>query len=204
MAAGTFIKDNLALVAGVAVPVVLVVGFLLAGILGKMLTPPPAYTAYFVVQNYDYTNTRKASTDIKVDDDGKIIVTVTPVKKDENDYRPNASRDILVSYDPIAGTLDEQRIVTPRNMTKGSFTPDTLKDLRLSPKAQAADGYNITYGRRGDYSLVADIFIARRADSYRISKNSAVYRLPDRAVGANVNSRYDSLRFLGWSTEKTR
>lgn len=204
MAAGNFIKDNLALVAGIAVPVVLVVGFLLTSSLGKMLTPAPAYTAYFVLQNND-GGKQDSSIDVKVGSDGKIIATVTPVKEEKNGYRPNAQRDTIVTYNAATDTLTEYQITPPADMTTGDFTPEAFKDAHLSTQAQAQDGYIVGYGRRGNYNLAADIFMARGAEGYRISKNSAVYRLPDRGINGYSSPYYYgyyNLRFLGWGTEK--
>lgn len=207
MAAGHFIKNNLALIAGIAVPILLVVGFLLTSTMGKMITPAPQHTAYFVLQDHENNDKARQSIDIKVTDDGKIIVTATPVKLDSNGYPSNVNTDILVSYDAATNTLREHRFSPPTNLKKGSFTPDAIKDVRLSIEAQAADGYSVIYGNRGSHSIASDIFISRGAEGYRIRKNGAVYRLPDRSVNGHSNPYYNSyynMRFLGWDTEKTK
>lgn len=207
MAAGNFIKDNLALVAGIAVPVLLVVGFLLISTLGKILTPAPAHTAYFVLQEYDHANKETASIDLKVGADGNIIATVKPLKTDNNGYRPNANIDVLISYDAATDTLTEHRITPPANIIDGSFTPDEFKDLRLSTQPEAADGYSVAYGSRSSRSLAADIFIARSGEGYRIRKNGAVYRLPERGINGRSSYYYNSyynMRFLGWGMEKNQ
>ncbi len=207
MAAGNFIKDNLALVAGIAVPVLLVAGFLLTSTVGKMLTPAPAYTAYFVLQNYDYNNKQSASLDLTVGDDGRIVATVRPLKDDKNGYRPNANTDILITYDAASDTLTEHSITPPANITDGSFTPEAFKDVRLNTQPEAQDGYSVVYGSRGSRSLAADIFIARGAEGYRIRKGSAVYRLPERGINGRSSPYYNSYyntRFLGWGTEKNQ
>ena len=207
MAAGNFIKDNLALVAGIAVPVLLAVGFLLTSTLGKMLTPAPAHTAYFVLQEYDNANKETASLDLKVDKSGKIVATLKPLKDDKNGYRPNANIDVLITYNAATDTLTEHRITPPAKITNGDFTPDAFKDVRLNTQAEAADGYSVAYGSRGSRSIAADIFIARSGEGYRIRKNSAVYRLPERGINGNSSYYYNSyynMRFLGWGTEKNQ
>ncbi len=206
MTAGNFIKDNLALVAGIAVPVLLVVGFLLTSTLGKLFTAPPAHTAYFVLQESDYKKKASASTNITVGDDGTLIVTITPVQA-RNDDSYYTQSDVLVTYDAAKDKLTEHRLTIPQGKTKGTFTPDEFKNLRLNTQAQAADGYSVTHGGRGGRSLMADIFIASPADGYRIRKNGAVYRMPERAVnGLNTSyyNRYYNLRFLGWGAEKNQ
>lgn len=207
MAAGNFIKDNLALVAGIAVPVLLVVGFLLTSTLGKMLTAPPAHIAYFVLQEYDHANKETASIDLKVGEDGKIIATVKPLKADNNGYRPNASIDVLVSYNAATNKLTEHRITPPAGVIDGSFTPDELKDARLTTDPEAADGYSVAYGSRGGRSLAADIFVYRSGEGYRIRKNGAVYRLPERGINGRNGyyyTNYYNMRFLGWGAEKNQ
>lgn len=207
MAAGNFIKDNLALVAGIAVPVLLVVGFLLTSTIGKIITPAPAHTAYFVLQEYDYNNKNKVSIDIKVADDGKIVASVTAIKEDKNGYRPNASTDILITYDAANDKLTEHRLSAPEGMRDGTFTPEAFKDVRLSTQAEAQDGYSVVYGSRGSRSLAADIFITRGAEGYRIRKNGAVYRLPERGINGRSSPYYNSYyntRFLGWGTEENQ
>lgn len=201
MAAGNFIKDNLALVAGIAVPVLLVVGFLLTSTLGKLLTAPPAHTAYFIYKDNGYNRNLPASREIKVAEDGSIVATLTPVKQKKDGGHFNAQTDIIVAYNAKNNTLTPINFEVPQGKTKGEFTPAILKDVKLVTEATAADGYSVTYGNRGGHSFVGDIFMARGADGYRIRKNGAVYRLPDPVINGTIyNNRYN-LRFLGWGSD---
>ncbi len=202
MAAGNFIKDNLALVAGIAVPVVLVAGFLLTSVLGRALTPPPAHSAYFVIKNYDADHSKGASLSLDIASDGTLTAKLTPVKGNA-DYHPNTITDVLLSYDARTGKTTTHDIVVPDGLRNGTFVPAEFKTLRLSAQPEAPDGYRVTHGSYNRAGIIGDIFTYRTPDGYRIRKGAATYRLPqDLPAGTNLRAYHSyNLRFLGWNTE---
>ena len=54
MPEGYFLKDNLALIAGICLPVLLVLFFWIAMAIPKMTVPDPQYDLVYTADHYDY------------------------------------------------------------------------------------------------------------------------------------------------------
>ncbi len=202
MAIGNFIKNNLALVAGLAVPVVLVVGFLISAQVGRLVNDPPRHLAYFVIENR--TDGGDTSLNLDVNPDGRVSARLSAVTTNVNSgYRPPAQQDVLISYDFTTGKIEELPITPPQDQTTGVFLPENLAQLRVNKSPIAPDGYALSYGA-GRHGFVGDVFSYNYGYNYRARKGAAVYRFNDSIPTGQAYRYYapsQSARFLGWSTE---
>lgn len=197
MSLGTFIKNNLALVAGLAVPVVMVAGFLILSQAGKMFTDPPRHIAYFVGE--DRTGaTISQGVELRMDANGSIVADVTQYSDNSPAYR---RKPLLIAYDAAKGTIKELPLQLPPDLAAGVYAPPEYAAIRLSDKGNVApDGYEVAYAG-GHSGFVVDIFIRNSASGYRIRKGAASYKLPDRMRASPYYWSYDYARFLGWSAQ---
>jgi hypothetical protein len=201
MALGNFIKNNLALVAGLAVPVLLVAGFLVSSQVGRSLTDPPRHIAYFVMDG----NSRQQPPDdvslhLSRGADGRIVARLVPHKPEQNGYAVTAHKDVLLAYDFAHGGLREIPVAIPEGRRDGTFTPTEVADVSLAAGTVAADGYALDYAsRRGGF--IIDIFTSQGVNGYRARKGPASYRFQagNPAADFRYYTPYSNARFLGWT-----
>lgn len=205
MSLGQHIKNNLALTAGIVLPVLMVAGFLLVSRIGVWLNDPPRHIAYFAMENVDYNSGKvdPRTARLEVGKDGAVTMKVTS-RKDNGNYDRGLHRDILVAYDAAHDTLTETEIKIPDDMTEGSIAVAEVKGPLVNG-GTAPDGYEVTFGSSGRVGFVGDIFAPYSPSEYRLKKNGAVYKLPTKKSyrsgmwSYSYYNGYNQLRFLGWS-----
>jgi hypothetical protein len=186
-----------------AVPVLLVAGFLGSTQLARSLTTPPAHIAYFAISDYQEEKDAPNHLDIEAKET-KIITSVKPnTPPKDSTYQPPARTSVVLAFDAAANTLTEIKIKRPEGITDGTFDAPELKDVTLSGNAVSPDGYQVVYRGYGS-TIATDIFIGGRSNGYRISKNGASYKLPDPSDKPGTpyyRYYYNDIRFLGWSAQ---
>lgn len=191
MSAKNFIKENFVLVAGLALPVVLVAVFLLATALPRSMSVPPKYNLLFQMEQYG-TTAQPYLTDLFVRD-GQLRARLK--KADANAY--NAKK--LYVYDAKAQSVREIPYtitqVTPE-LVDGTevLIPETEK-YKLDSQTTAPDGYSFSAGNTGHSGLINEIFVGGGYRShYYLSKGSVSWKLPE----MNNQPYYYNINFLGW------
>lgn len=199
-----WIKNNLVLVSGIVLPVLLVVGFLILSHVPRVLTDPPAYDFILVAYRYDHQHPREYSLSFEVRQ-GKLYGKAVPLEN-ANTYT-NRQHAGIFRYRAADGVFDEIVYDLPENLDglaeTFNFTISETADLNLDKRKQSPDGYKFEHlGYRGRGGLLGEMFgMGRRHNSnYVLSKNDAFIDLPD----PDSDSRYygNDLHFMGWVTEQ--
>lgn len=189
-----FFKENFVLVLGVSLPVLLIIVFMIAQSMTK-LVDPPRYKAVFAIQNNYNSHTYYS---FKVDKDGKLTVTYKEPKDHPN--RANyAYTSRLYVFDPVKDHTREIELTPPDDLEEGQTqvidVPD-VSTLRLNPSREAPDGYIFEeyYSRNGN--LFTEIFgYNHRRARYALSKNSRHVPIKD------TRYYYGHHDFIGWIIE---
>jgi hypothetical protein len=205
MSDNSFIKQNLALILGLALPVLLMAVFMVATIIPKMVIAPPSYNVVFSVPRYNDGQPVAVNVGLHVNKDGILTATYTPLDRDNkrlygewyNLYLFNAKTKKVENLDfPIpddAGAITHS-VTRPVAATKGMI---------LSTAATSPDGYSFIsnrYGHRRDF-MFGFFGVSHASRTTRLVKDGASIPLP---VGGLARYPYSSgnSTFIGWVTDK--
>ena len=195
--AGRFVRQNIFLVAAVALPLVVVIFFLLAAAIPRWTVPPPAYDVILRGNTYDQP-TQRVSVEFFVRD-GRVQATARPVAA--NMY-PTRSTLFLFDHKTMKAT---QIAVQVPSLKEGdpdqTFVVPELAALHVSSGSVAPDGYQLKHQSDGGSGLVGDIFGMSR---YR--HNAALVNR-GRVVSIDLPSPYETyspIYILGWVTPDGR
>jgi hypothetical protein len=195
--AGRFVRQNIFLVAAVALPLVVVIFFLLAAGIPRWTVPPPAYDVILRGNTYDQP-TQRVSVEFFVRD-GKVQATVRPVAA--NMY-PTRSTLFLFDHKTMKAT---QIAVQVPSLKEGdpdqTFLVPELAALQVSSGSVAPDGYELKHQSDSGSGLVGDIFGMSR---YR--RNAALVNR-GRVISVDLPSPYETyspIYILGWVTPDGR
>ena len=211
MAFPKFIKDNLVLMTGILLPIALVILFVIASSVPRMMTTPPAHDFIFVDNNHGYYDNR-VQTPIRItlraNKDGKIVAKIK-VEKNKTNYYPivyrysakdNIARPLQAQYFRDVLEEDSEKL----EETKTLDMPDFLAGFKLDKNTVAPDGFAFdTSSERYNRGLVGEFFGRnRRHKTFRLVKGSAVFPFE---VIANTHRYYNyysrRVDFLGWVIE---
>ena len=191
MAIGKLFRENAALVIGILLPVVVVVFFLLATYIPRLLVDPPRYDFLFA-QDYGYPNQQSRwRYEIDVDSERKLRVRAFLTEPDKS-----APRARLFLYEHGSGNVREISLPLPETaedaeagvfVEVAEFSNQIIDSHRVAP-----DGYEFVSPGRGGSGLLG-LFYRGSRSGLAISKNGATVAVPS----GNGFNRYGA-RFLGW------
>lgn len=196
MAVSNFIKQNFVLVLGIALPVLLVLVFMLTTAEPAKNGPKPQYGMLFSNYTYDYSAAESAipySTDYVVKE-GKLYARLTAQK---DNY--NTEQRVLYIYDPARESVE--KIEPPRPADLGTdkqreiLVPD-FANATIDKASRSPDGYTLEvkdYRSRG----VMDEIFGSRPGHYEMlvrHQDGGSYKVPPYA-GVPYNS---NVTFIGW------
>lgn len=187
----SFLKENMVLVAGIALPLLLTLFFFAATQMDKINAEPPRYSFIFAT-NY-YENSRAYPYRFIVEDDQLRFVYSPP---EDKDVYYNRTKPRLYVYDPVAQTSRE--IALPNIEDREEKVEVALEDIRagkLSSLKKSPDGFVFEYDYRGGGNLMTEIF----GGGYR-SRSQLVLRKDGYSVRVPNADRYNS-QFIGWIVE---
>ena len=200
MSAAKFVKDNLVLVIGLTVPVLLMAGFLAVGALPDRLSDPPQYDLVFSTN--DYPSTPVPVTVRLIVKDGALVAQYT---------RPPAQQGSIGIWKKLF--LFEASSRRVRQLTFG-FPPDltAIEGTREEPVAsaiglvldttlQSPDGYELAFGDRRGGGLLLEIFGGSRGYEPRLRKGSRSVPI---APGTGAAFDYGAVEFVGWVKARLR
>ena len=198
-----WVKENLVLVSGILLPVLLVGGFFVLSNAPRMLADPPKYDFVMVAYRYDYQNPSDYYLSFEVRD-GTLTGRALP--KDENNANFNRQYASIFRYDAGANTFEEIVFELPEGL-EGIEEPIPLplaetSDLKLDKRSQSPDGYTFEFlGYRGRGGLLGEMFGMRRRyeSDYVLKKDRAYVDLPKPATGPYYQN---DLHFMGWVIEE--
>ena len=184
-------RNNAALVAGILLPVVVVVLFLLSSWVPRMLVDPPQYDFLYVVEGNYYGSPSPWRHQMSVDPQGHLVVKAFTTKPDV--YAPG---DRLFLFEHENGNVREITLPTPQSTEGGELgivveVPEFLNRFidtsRISP-----DGYSLVDNSRSSRGLFG-LFYSGNSRPLAISKNGAVFE----AAESDAMGWYGA-RVLGW------
>lgn len=151
-----FFRNNAFLVAAVALPVVVVVFFLVATAIPRWTVPPPAYDLVLRVGK-PYEQPPQVAVEFKVID-GQLQAIVRPLQK--NQYAQPWS---LFRFNHQTLNLQEIPVRIPESLPADSpsqtIVVDALAGLRLIEQAKAPDGYELrTDANRDSPGFMGELF----------------------------------------------
>ena len=194
MPIGKLIRENAVLVIGIVLPVAVVVLFVLATYIPRLLVDPPQYDFLFA-QDYGYSPPHSRWR-FAIDIDSGRKLRVRAFLNEPGQYAPRAR---LFRYEHLSGNVREISLPSPGTAedtggTKAGvlvevpeFSNQVIDSHRIAP-----DGYELVEQRRGRGFLLG-LFYRGGRHGLAIGKNGAVVPVPS---GDDVN--WYGARFLGW------
>ncbi len=208
MAFKNFIKENIVLVIGLLLPLLLVFLFILSSAIPRMMATAPAYDFLFSINQYDNTQNAKLAVNLKVDKNGKVIAVVRNTETAHR-YYPELYRyrakdgyaTAVKSKHFLDEILDNESSI---KSTKTIGVPNSVARLELNDDSVSPDGYTLDTSRNyGSNGIAGEIFYGRkRGCSYRLIKGNAVFSFE--VHNTNNNYRHcsyysnSSFKLLGW------
>lgn len=199
MSARNFIRENLVLLMGISLPVLLVVLFFLTSVLPKSFTEPPQHELLFSVIRYDYQAATAPNFEFIVRDG------VLKARVGKNDNSPNVARYSrkLLAYDGRTESIREipyDLAQISRLAENEEITLQETGNMTIAPSTHSPDGYNFEGPAYGGGGLMGEVFFGGyRNQGYRIVKGRAAYKIPSTFGEAYYAG---NLQFIGWVAKK--
>ena len=201
---GKWIKENLVLVSGILLPVLLVGGFFVLSNAPRILADPPVYDFLLVAYRSDHQHPRDYYLSFEVRD-GKLNGRV--VSRGEGNANFNRQYAGIFRYKAEENTFDEIVYELPDGLEDIEepvpFLVEETSNLKLDKRSQSPDGYSFEFlGYRGRGGLLGEIFgMGRRYESnYVLNKDGAHVNLPKPASDPYYYQH--NLHFMGWVIEE--
>jgi len=197
---GNWIKQNLVLISGILLPVLLVGGFFILNRLPQLTVDPPVYDFLLVAFRNDYQHPHHHYLTFEVQD-GKLSGHISPTDEDYQHYNRQDARIFLYransnEYEEIVfelpDGLDQLEATVPINLAETAH-------LAIDKRLQSPDGYQFEYlGYQGSGGLLGDIFGigSRYENSYVLKKDGHNFVLPEFSM--DLNFYPNDLQFMGW------
>lgn len=186
-------KENLVLVIGLSLPILLIVLFFLATVLPKSLGQPPQYELLFTTLKYEYENSPVYLVDFKVVNH-QLIAKVK--KNDDKDKHYNSKK--LMAYNAKTETVREISIDFANAAEMGGGNEVVLsetKDLKIDASFISPDGYQLEGSYYSSNGIVGGLFGGgNRNSGYRIKKGAVAYKVET----AQPDYYYSDFKFVGW------
>jgi hypothetical protein len=186
------LKENIALVAGISLPVLLVSIFWIATAIPKMTVPDPRYDLIYTADYYDYSAPAHGTVNLEVRD-GHLRATYHSVEHQNYHSSPR-----LYYFDVSSGSTHELTVDVPGDLQDGQeLNIPEATGLKLSKKSIAPDGYSFD----GNYSSRSGFFFFDGGYRYRglIRKEGRAIKIP-----THGHQYQGNLRFLGWVMENSQ
>jgi len=201
---GAWIKNNLVLISGITLPVLLVAGFLVLSQVPRMMADPPGYDFVLVAYQYDYQRPGNYYLTFEVRD-GHLSGRVVP--KSEGDYNQNRHHAAVFRYLAADNSFEEIPFDLPEGVESieepVALELKAIDSLSLDKRVTSPDGYRFEFlGSRGRGGLLGELFgMNRRYESdYVLTKGNAHFDLP---VPSRQPQYYShDLQFMGWVIEE--
>jgi hypothetical protein len=194
-----WIKENLVLVSGIVLPLLLVLGFFILSNAPRLLADPPEYDFLLIGYRYDYQHPINYTLKFEVRD-GKLSGKAIPNDKDTN--YGNQQLASIFRYRAETNTFEELLFDLPEELDSAdepiSLNLTSTNQFELDKRNKSPDGFQFEYrGYRGRGGLLGEIFGMRRRyeSNFVLKKNSAYFDLPKPAADPYYQP---DLHFMGW------
>ena len=187
-----WIKENLVLVIGLSLPILLIVIFFLATVLPKSFSTPPQYEILFTTLKYEYENSPVYLVDFKVVNH-QLMATV----KKNDDKARNYNSKKLMTYNPKTETVREITIdlVKAAEANTNEVLLAETKDLKIDASMVSPDGYQLDGARYSSNGLIGGLFGGGNHNSgYRLKNGAVAYKVQT----SQPDYYYSDFKFVGW------
>jgi hypothetical protein len=200
----SLLRDNVFLIAAVALPLLVVAFFLAASAIPRFVVPPPAYDLLLEATDSYYQRNPRVTVDFEVRD-GTVEATVRPVPADGY-----AMRSRLFLFDHT--TMGAREIPLPGavdiNAVKEGDPPRTivieeLAGRRVLSATTAPDGYQLEHRSRGGPGIVGEVFGMRRYNA-GVSLVKGARVIPIELPAPFREMYLEPVSALGWLVENGR
>ena len=203
MALKNFIKENIVLVMGLTLPVLLVAMFFFAVVLPRTMAVPPQYKMLFTTTRYNYDNPPPYNVDFFVKD-GILKARVSKnVRKDGHSGYDNYNWKKLMSYDGKTQSVREMPYDLSKmsNVVDGSEVVfDEFKNIKIDSSTKAPDGYEFKNSGYHSGGMPMGIFYGGSGrSSHRVIKGAVSFKIPNN--GGNGYYSHNT-QFIGWIIQK--
>ena len=197
MSLKTMIKQNLVLVVGLTLPLLLILLFFIASVLPKSMGTPPQYELLFTTTKYE-TQPPDYVFDLSVKDRQLMV------KARKNDQKERVYQSVrLMAYDGRSETVREIPLDTAKLAQQALLEAVPLHETtgwQIDTASVAPDGYVLDTPNYGSHGLLGGLFGGSyRNNEYRLKKGSVGYKVPTLQPG---NYYYGQLQFIGWVVSK--
>ena len=187
-----WIKENLVLVIGLSLPILLIVLFFLATVLPKSFGTPPQYEMLFTTLKYEYENSPTYLVDFNVVNH-QLMAKVR--KNDDKSRNYNSKK--LMAYNPKTETVREITIDLAKaaEANKDEVLLAETKDLKIDASVVSPDGYQLDGSRYTSSGLIGGLFGGGNHNSgYRLKKGAVAYKVQT----SQPDYYYSDFKFVGW------
>ena len=191
---------------GLALPVLLIIGFMLASNLPQVLSNPPKYDLVFSTTDYP-PNASNIPVSVRlVVKDGVLKAQYVRTGRAPNyPYNSYNSWKKLYVYEAKPQKVRQLTFGFPTDMdtiegTKEE-TVEATKDMRLDTTLQSPDGYELSYDDYSHSGLLNEVFWGGGGGygrEPRLKKGSSSVRLA--TSDGRTYFSYGSVEFVGWAT----
>lgn len=193
----SFLRENIVLVAGIALPVLLMAGFMVASSLPSRFSDPPRHDLIFAVNEFGPNTSLPISVRLIVKDQ-VLKAQYTRIAPQPGGYAGAWKK--LYRYEAGSQAVRELAFGVPQDIEAITGTrEDTVEataDIRLDTSLRSPDGYELTFGDTGRSGLLTGLFWSSYSYEPRLKKGSSSVRL---ATGDNQPYiSVGNIEFIGW------
>lgn len=186
-----FLKANFSLIIGLSLPVILVLGFLLASHIPQKLDTPPRYELVFSALHYD--NHSPFHVDFAIRNQ-KLYMKLTPRKEQAGIYVKE-----LFIYNGQKGSVRKIDYLLPQhlqNQQNDEMPVAEFNDFIIDNNSRSPDGFEFVSGSYRSRGILSEIFSSHSGRYvHRVKKTGGGnFIIPD----YGNESSYGNFNFIGW------
>lgn len=190
-----FIKENLVLIMGLALPLLLMIVFMASTMFPLGPNNPPKYSMVFSSQDYYSGNNNSPLSVNFVVKEGILKAQFT--RNPANSYYGWRK---LYLFDAETKKVRDLSFGLPADVDAIKTTREDLveatKDMKLDTNLQAPDGYELSYDGYSRSGLFNDIFWNGGSRETRLRNGNSSIKLM--GSDTNMNFYYGNVQFIGW------
>ena len=188
----SFIKENIFIILGVSLPLLLIGLLALFQAASKIETAPPEYRAAYIINNQSYgmrlvTNIDSETKHLKISATVLKNIDNTRINRDTKLYvyrEESGLQTYILDTSNISEKNKDKEVVIP--------LPEEVKNLKFISNTTSPDGYEFEHSVYRNGNLMTEIFgYNRHKRKDAVIKNGVKVFLPN-------TSRWPQTKFIGW------
>lgn len=185
----SFFKENLALVTGLALPLLLIGFFVVAGSLSRATVPDPRHDLVFTIDYYKNMDNRPWTINLE---SGKIVIRKRKIARNETAYS-EAPRLYVFDHTTLsARKLDVDFSQVDSQGKVSSPALDSINKNAVLEGPLAPDGYRFDYVGYGHGGFLGDVFgMSGPRSAYALVKDT-------RSIPIKGSEAFYNAEFIGW------